>query len=205
MAGGTSITKNLLTSYGDILMNHRQKLDRFKARLQSIKESVKRDRVAWIKAEDHVVAADEAKLIIQQVGQALQEEAHDRIAGVVSRCLEAVFDEPYEFKIVFERKRGQTEARLVFIREGLEINPLDAAGGGAVDVAAFALRLSCIMLKRPAVRRVLVMDEAFRFLSQGYRPRVRQLLESLSKKMGVQFIQITHIPELVTGKVIELG
>jgi len=187
------------------MIDPRQKVNKLKARLDSANEMVKRDRLAVTNAEEFLYNAEEAKKIIQQVGQALQTEAHERLAGVVTRCLEAVFDEPYEFKIIFEQKRGQTEARLVFIRDGMEINPMDAAGGGVVDVAAFALRLSCIMLKRPAVRRLLVLDEPFRFVSANYRDRVRQMLESLSKKMGIQILMVTHIPELVTGKVVELG
>lgn len=183
----------------------RQQLDKLKARLAASKDNVRRCRADVTNAEDQLAAAEESRLIIQQVGQAIQQEAHDRLAGVVSRCLETVFDEPYEFKIIFERKRGQTEARLVFIRDGLEINPLDAAGGGVVDVAAFALRLACIMLKRPQIRRLLVLDEPWKFLSARHRPRMRLVVEQLSREMNIQFILVTHIEEFQIGHVVRLG
>lgn len=186
-------------------MNHRQQIDKLKVRFEVAREQAKRDRLAASDAEDRLLTAEQSRLLIQRVGQAVQREAHDRLAGVVSRCLEAVFDEPYEFKIVFDRKRNQTEARLVFVREGLEVSPMDAAGGGVVDVAAFALRLSCLMLRRPAARRLLILDEPFRFASVQYRPMIKQMLESLAGKMHVQIVQVTHAPELVAGKVIELG
>lgn len=186
-------------------MNHRQQIDKLKARYESAKQQVKRDRSAVEDAEDYLASAEEARHIVQQVGQAVQQEAHDRLAGVVSKCLEAVFDEPYEFKIIFDKKRNQTEARLVFIRDGMEINPMDAAGGGVVDVASFALRLSSLMLKRPACRRLIVMDEPMKFVSAQYRPKLKALLESLAEKMDVQLIQVTHIPEMIAGKVVELG
>jgi len=47
------------------------------------------------------------------------------------------------------------------------------------------------------------MDEPFRFLSEGYRPNVRELLEGLSEDLGVQIIMITHIQDLEIGNVLE--
>ena len=155
-------------------------------------------------AEDELTETHEALEVTQHVAEAIQENAHKQIAAVVSRCLEAVFDEPYEFEIIFERKRNRTEARLVFVREGLEVDPMSASGGGVVDVACFALRLACLMLSRPPKRRLVVLDEPFKFVSAGYRDNVRTMLETLAEEMQVQFIMVTHIEELQTGKVIQI-
>ena len=144
-----------------------------------------------------------AQELAQGVAQAVQQQAHDQIARVVSRCLETVFEEPYEFHIHFERKRGRTEARLVFERDEIEVDPMTASGGGVVDVASFALRLSCLVLNKPPLRRLLILDEPFRFLSEGYRLRIREMMMSLAKEMKTQFIMVTHIHELRTGTVIE--
>ena len=165
---------------------------------------LKTEREALVLAEEASTDAEEAQKVLQLVAQTVQQQAHDKIAGVVTRCLAAVFEDPYELKVLFEQKRGRTEARLIFMREGKEIDPMSASGGGAVDVAAFALRLSCIMLSKPKLRRVMILDEPFRFVSVKYRERVRQMLESLSDDLGVQFIMVTHMPELRTGTVIEL-
>jgi len=161
-------------------------------------------REAGVAAEDEMDAAEEAVSIAQVVAKTVQEDAHTRISGVVTRCLATVFDEPYEFHIRFERARGRTEARLVFVRDGQEIDPLEASGGGVVDVAAFALRESCLMLSRPARRRAVLLDEPFKFVSADRRGRVRAMLEGLAADLGTQFIMITHIDELRCGKVIEL-
>lgn len=149
----------------------------------------------------HEIAAQEA---LQGIAAAVQDAAHARIAGVVSECLGAVFDDPYEFRILFNRARGRTEARLVFVRDGQEINPIDSSGGGVIDVAAFALQVACLMLSRPPARRVMVLDEPFKFVSARYVPRVREMLERLSEELRIQFIMVTHIPELRCGKVIEV-
>jgi DNA repair exonuclease SbcCD ATPase subunit len=183
----------------------RRRVNERLADLRASERDLREEGVAWAAAEDAAVDAEEAQKVVQLVAQTVQQKAHDRIAGVVSRCLEAVFDEPYEFKINFEQKRGRTEASLVFVREGLSVDPLTASGGGVVDVAAFALRLSCLLLARPPLRRTVVLDEPFRFVSEGYRPRVRQMLEQLSKELEVQFVVVTHDEAYKTGKVIELG
>lgn len=155
--------------------------------------------------EEELSAADEAQQIVQTLAETIQQEAHSRISGVVSRCLATVFDEPYEFRIRFERARGRTEAHLVFVRDGQEINPMDAAGGGVVDVAGFAQRVSCLMLSRPARRRAIILDEPFKFVSADKRHRVRSMMENLTAELGIQFIQVTHIDELRCGTIIDLG
>lgn len=169
------------------------------------KLALARARANAITAEAELDAAAEAQTIVQAVAQTVQEEAHDRIAGVVTRCLTTVFEDPYEFKIKFERARGRTEAHLTFVRDGHGVNPIDASGGGVVDVAAFALRLSCLMLSRPARRRVVVLDEPFKFVSADRRYAVRAMLEQLAGELGVQFIMVTHIEELQCGRVVDLS
>jgi len=156
------------------------------------------------KAESDYTNSEEARQIVQLVSQSVQQMVHNRIASLVSRCMETVFDEPYEFRIDFERKRGRTEAKLTFERDGSRVDPMTASGGGVVDVASFALRLACLMLARPQLRRLIVMDEPFRFLSVDYRQRVKDMMDSLAKEMGIQFVLVTHMDDLRIGKVIEV-
>jgi len=93
---------------------------------------------------------------------------------------------------------------LIFERNGLEMAPLTAAGGGTVDVAAFALRLAALMLQRPPQRRCLVLDEPFKYLSKAYRPVVRDLLLDLAEELGMQFIVVTHDAEMACGKIVRI-
>jgi ABC-type transporter Mla maintaining outer membrane lipid asymmetry ATPase subunit MlaF len=156
-------------------------------------------------ARKQIRAAEKAQAVTQSVAQLVQQQAHERIARVVSRCLAAVFDEPYDFKVVFESKRGRTEARLVFVRGGHELSAKEV-GGGVCDVAAFALRLACVVLTRPPVRRFVVMDEPFRSLqpAEYYHPRVRDLIYALADEMGMQFLLVAHDEELLLGKVVRI-
>ena len=156
----------------------RRKVNSLLGDLNAIKKQCKEEQGNLRAAEDHLTYIEEAQRITQEVSQAIQQQAHNKIAGVVSRCLETVFvgEDVYGLKILFERKRGRTEAELVLTKNGHEIkDPLNSDSGGVVDVAAFALRLSSIILRKPKLRRFLALDEPFKFVSEEYRENVRLL------------------------------
>jgi ABC-type nitrate/sulfonate/bicarbonate transport system ATPase subunit len=71
-------------------------------------------------------------------------------------------------------------------------------------VAALALRLACIVLAKPALKRVIIMDEPFRNLDMQNRESMRMLLEELSEDFKVQFILVTHEIAFHAGKVIKI-
>jgi hypothetical protein len=179
---------------------------RYAAKYDHARRTLKDEFHTIVRERRRVETAVKAQQILQVIAQRVQETAHKQIAAIVTRCLKAVFDDPYTFKIHFERKRGKTEARMVFVRKGMELDPKTGVGGGVLDVAAFALRLACLLLQRPARRRLLILDEPFKFVSERkeYRERVRQLLESLSEEMDVQLVLVTHDSILETGKVVEI-
>lgn len=188
----------------EMVSDLRRLLEKAKRCLEVARSQV-RDGLSMVdKSESSKKHLEEAQTICRQVAVEIQEQAHRKIADIVSRSLEAVFDEPYTFKIIFEQKGGKTEARLVFEREGMQLDPMTSCGGGVLDVAAFALRLSCLLLSNPPKARVIIMDEPMRFVSKEYRQNVAALLQSLSKELNVQFIIITHQEEMRIGKVVEI-
>ena len=148
---------------------------------------------------------EEALVIVRDVIQAIQQTAHKQIADVVTQCLQAIFGEKaYQFQIDFEQARGQTEVHLYLTRNKQRVDPMEAAGGGVADVVSFALRVSSLALSNPRIRPFLCLDEPFKFLSRGYRLRVRSLIEQLSEERDFQFLLVTHFQDLEMGKVIRL-
>ncbi len=93
----------------------------------------------------------------------------------------------------------------MFLRNGQELGR--RIGGGVYDVAAFALRIAAVLLQRPKARRVLFLDEPFRFVSERNlnRERVRDLVTTLARELEFQFIIVTHDRVLEIGTVVELG
>lgn len=155
-------------------------------------------------AEKRLAAITEARNRFQALAQSVQQTAHDKIAGVVTRCLQSA-GFPYEFLIKFERRRGKTECDLCFGMNGLSLDPREESSGGAVDVAALALRLCCLKLARPALRPLLVLDEPCKNVNgAANQERVCQLLETLSEEMGIQMLIVSD-NWLRVGKVIRLG
>lgn len=166
----------------------------------------KEERTALATAEAYYTHAAKAQAVVQAVAEGVQAKATGQIARVVTRCLKAVFGkDAYEFAIRFTRKRGKTEAKLTFVRDGNDVSPTGAAGGGAVDVASFALRLACLILSRPLRRRLLVSDEPFHHVNGTvYQERVGQMLLTLAEEMQVQFLIISDDDWLEVGKVVRL-
>jgi len=171
---------------------------------------VQRESQGLIQSVELLSNCEEAGKILQAVAVKVQQDAHQGIAAVVSRCLETIFDEPYRFELQFEQKRGKTEAQLTLLRGDLTfVDPLHEVGGGVIDVAAFALRLACLVLERPPKRRVLILDEPFGNLrGQHHRRKMRALVQALAEDFQVQFIiNIDHdqFPEFLDCKVIEFS
>ena len=134
--------------------------------------------------------------------ESLQAAARDRIGGVVSKCLSAVFGAAaYSFRLTFE---GKGRVGFEFVRDGQSYSADDQIGGGVLDVAAFALRVVAVCAARPKPAQVLVLDEPFRFVSEGHRPAVAALLQTVAAEFGVQIVMVTHAPELVGGHVVQL-
>lgn len=140
---------------------------------------------------------EKAQVVLQEVAKTTQEVLEFRVSELVTTALD-LFPDPYTFALIFEPKRGQSEARCVLRdSDGEELDPLNAVGGGVVDMAAFALRLSLWCLRQPRTRATLILDEPFRFLSRGLQPAASQLIKTLSTKLGVQFIIVSHEEALI--------
>ena len=182
----------------------RLRCDRARADWERARATLRREDAAAEACAQRTKDLAEARGIAQAAAQEVQTRAHRAVARVASRCLRAVMDDPYELRIAFERRRGRTEARISFARDGAEVDPTTAAGGGAVDVAAFALRLACLRLSRPRMRPLLVLDEPLRHLSRELRPRAAALIEALCAETGAQVVMTTHDRALRVGAVVDL-
>jgi DNA repair exonuclease SbcCD ATPase subunit len=187
------------------IKHYRNKLEQLKGKQKTILDSIDDKKYKIKKEKRDLENTEQALLIVQEVGKKTQEQLEYHISELVSLALSAIWEEPYEFKVDFVIKRNKTEAEVYFIREGKRINPMLASGGGAVDVAAFALRIALWSLQRPKSHNTIVLDEPFRFLSRELQPKAGKMLQTLSEKLGIQFLIVTHNEDLidVADKVFE--
>lgn len=147
--------------------------------------------------EKRLNTATKARTVIQHVAQMTQKNLEFHISHIVSLALASVWPKPYEFKVNFVKRRNKTECDLVLVREGEELDPLDASGGGVCDVASFALRIAVLTMKAK-VRKVLLLDEPFSFLHSNEMQRnCSKMVKALSEKMGIQVIMVSDQTNII--------
>lgn len=180
--------------------------DRAMSQHRLAKRAIANEKAALDSAEQRLEDLLDAQKILQHVAASIQTIAHKQITSIVTKALRTVFpDDGYKFRINFNRKRGKTEAQMVFVKNGIEIDPTTEDSGGVLDVAAFALRLSALLLSTPKRRRLLICDEGFKWVhGEDNRRRLSELLESLSKDLEIQMVFTTGTEWLRAGKIVEL-
>lgn len=141
-------------------------------------------------AENRYNNALKAREIITTVAKDTQQQLEIRITNIVTMALAAVFPDPYQFVLRFTERRNQTEADLLLVRDGEEVSPIDATGGGVLDVVSFALRVAILLMSN--YRRIIILDEPFRHLSEDLQPKASEMMKMLSDKLGIQFIMVSH-------------
>ena len=144
--------------------------------------------------KDEVDYTEKARVIIQKVAKATQAELEYYISELVTLAFASVFPDPYQFGVAFEEKRGKTECRMRFLRDGHEVNPLSGSGGGPLDIASTTLQFTIWSLNK--TRAIIGLDEPFRFLSRDLQPKAGEMLKEVSKKLGLQILMVTHSEDL---------
>lgn len=177
------------------LRNH---IERQKGKRDQISQSLSDLKQSLLEKKKELRRHEQAREIVKVVGLATQQQLQFHISNITSLALEAVFDNPYELVAEFVQRRNKTECDLYFQRDkDNQIDPLSASGGGAVDVASFALRIASWSMQRPKSRAVLILDEPFRYLSTDLLSRASLMLQEVSQKLGLQIIMVTHSEELM--------
>ena len=138
-----------------------------------------------------------AHQIVQIAAQLTQETLQEQLGSVVSMALSSVFEDPYEFVVEFVSKRNSTECNLAFERHGEKCEPLDDSGYTAADIASVALRIS--FRETGDTRPILILDEPCKNISKDYKALTAIMLREICKKLGLQMIVISHIPEFREG------
>ena len=181
--------------------------NRSKGAYSQIQKSLKETVELKKESEKKLKLVEQAQVFLQTVAQNTQEKLKFQIEDIVNLALESVFPNEYEFKIDFNVSRGKTDAELIFLdkRTGQNIDPMEASGGGVIDLTCFALRISAWALEN-GTDNLIILDEPFKFVSRDLQERAGEILKTLSEKMKLQILMVTHIPEFieVADKVFEV-
>lgn len=186
-------------------------LQRREAFLKAKKDTADKDLALktdiYQKAKSNMDLYQQTAQLLVDTSLIIQESTTKRIAKLVTDMYRYVFLNDDEFVIKTDTKR-KTPVASFFIKTkkgGKEVllDPTEADGGGKLDVIALGLRLAALLLYRPALNRILILDEPLRFISstttsaKPYRYRAVEFLKKVAMEYGIQIIAVTHDSELV--------
>jgi DNA repair exonuclease SbcCD ATPase subunit len=132
--------------------------------------------------------------IITLIQETTQQQIREGFEKLVTYALQYIFAENYQFKLEFDRRGNLQECNFKFISpEGVEItDPMDALGGGIMDVASIALRVALLELHKPKNTSFLALDEPTRNVSAEFIPKCGNFFKELNNKLHRQIIVVTH-------------
>ncbi len=178
------------------LKDIRKELESLKGRKSQIETEIEENETLIRKNKRELLKYEQAKEIVREVGIKTQKQLQYHISDITSLALEAIFEDPYELELEFIQRRNKTECDIYFSRDGERVKPLDSSGGGAIDVASFALRVACWSLNYPHTRNTIILDEPLKWIDVTLRDKASNMLKEISQKLNIQFIIVTHDPIL---------
>lgn len=168
------------------------KLSRAILRKQVASEKLRDAQERRDAARHWIDACEKATIFLQTEAKALQETLRFRLQDVVNAALNAVFPGQYEFIIEFTPRRGNSEVDFTLkdLRTGGVRDIFNDNGGGLADIVAFCLRVATMLIAR--VRRLLILDEAMKFVSPDMKGAAYEIFEVLIRQFEIQVIANTH-------------
>lgn len=154
------------------------------------------DKIAEMESKIHdgkklLRAQEKAREVIRQVGLKTQQQLSYNVSEIASLALDGILENPYKLDLDFVERRNKTECDISLTRGDLKIDPYDG-GGGAIDVASFALRVASWSMAMPKTRNVLILDEPFKHLKgEETNRRMLEMVKELSDKLGIQIIMVS--------------
>lgn len=146
--------------------------------------------------KDAVSAAIDVQEKAQAILLALEEnwrkDFERGIEQVITEGLEIVFGKGLAFHIDTNIRAGASSITFEVETPTAQTEIQDAEGGSLVQVVSFLLRLILIKASRPAMRQVVVLDEAFAGIDEDNVPLVALLVRKMADDSDVQVIMVTH-------------
>lgn len=142
-----------------------------------------------------------ASLFLQTLSDQTRQMIVDRISSIVTDALQKVKDPNLEFKMVLSTDRNQVDVEFVVLDKVTkhEYDIVNSCGGSIADIISFPLRVSLLLKWEPALSRILILDEAAKFVSVVDQEPLGEFVRQVSERLGVQTIFVTHSP-VVAGK-----
>lgn len=170
-----------------------------------IRETGKRERIqeeiglkkdALKTINENIDLLEKTNILLQKTSKFAREQAKKQIEGLVTNCLQYIFNSDIEFKIEIDELYGKPNAEFYVITkyedQMIKTKPQQSRGGGIVDIISLALRIAFLQLHMPKVEGPLILDEPAKHVSNEYIFNVAEFLKEVSEMFDRQIIMVTH-------------
>lgn len=173
------------------LTEYQKKLNKAQGQKNYIQKELAKTKRNVLSQTGYLETVEKARAYIQLKAEETQNQISIRIEDIVQMAIDTCFSEQnIEFKLKFESKRNRTEAKLLLVKEGWEMDALDSSGEGFIDLETFGLRIGSWTLEQSD--NVIILDEPFKNLDNKRKPLAGEILRELSKRLNLQMIIATH-------------
>lgn len=169
----------------------------YERRLESSKDNMKILKEMYSNLSLRKKSLQSALDFVIEVDIKTRENLELAVSRIASNALSSIFgDDAYQLETDFVPRRGQTECDISFTKDGRQFaDPEFDSGGGAINVASYALRISIMTIGE--VIPILIADQPFKDLSAKHHEDFVEFFKSVSENMGLQMIIISHLPEQI--------
>lgn len=184
-------------SLSELKERARTELERRRGALEALQREAARRREALEQATAQAERMAKVKAFLDEASTSARELARQEAEAMVTEALQAVFGPRLRFRVELGELRGRPHADFRVETEAADGtpysgDPLDAHGGGVVDVLALALRVLLLESAQPRIEGPLVLDEPGKHVSANYAPHLAAFLAAASREFGRQVILVTH-------------
>lgn len=166
--------------------NYKIKMNKARGKLEHLQQHKNDLEDNLSQLERRNVLLQKAQAFIQDVAKNTQEKLRYNIVDIVNLAINACFPN-IVFDLLFGISNNRTNVKLLYKKDGYDVDPMNGSGGGLVDLTAFALRIAAWKISH--TDNVIILDEPLKWLQpKELQIEAFNIIKMLSKKIGIQFI-----------------
>ncbi|MCX8074140.1 MAG: ATPase [Clostridia bacterium] len=143
-----------------------------------------------------ITELEKCSAVLQKMSSKQREIARTRLEELGTAALQYSLGADYEMKIYLYEGKGirkpYAEVKIRNTVSGVETDPMEANGGGVIDIVSIALRIVVMQAYEPFIDGPIIMDEPFKMVSKEYIPMISEFIKNISQDFGRQIIIVTH-------------
>ena len=147
-------------------------------------------------ANRNVDEHEQAIVILGELERTWRGTFEQALSDVAGQGLSAVFGKDMRVGLETKTKRNAAFTDITLTTDGLKTRVKGAKGGSVAQVFAAQLRELMTLAHRPEARLIMILDEPFSQVSQGFQPALCAMLREMSNKLGFQWLFSSHSSEL---------